>query len=339
MKRSGAVPGIDAKVAFLRRPEAYTRSTCCVTAHETHMSWVFLTDAEAWKLKKPSRYNHADFRTAEARRRNSEEEVRLNRRLAQDVYLGVVPLALDEGGNMQLGGRGRPIDWLVHMRRLEADLMLDRAIERGTTTDEDAWRLAFKLARFYTESPPVATSEAQYRRELSRDVGANLLELTAPRYGLPRTLVESVCRETQAFLRENPAFFDERVRKQRIVEAHGDLRPEHVCLEPVPVIIDCLEFDRKLRLLDAVSELGFFSLECDRLGAPWFGKTVLETYASATGDIFPDPLLRFYKAYHASQRAKVAIWHLNDAVVPAPSKWVARAVEYLKLGSTVWRAV
>src|SRR5262245_39119237 len=95
-------PGLEAKVAFLSKPEAYSDCAQCVETKQTHSSWVFLTDSHAWKLKKPVRTEYLDLRTPEARRRNCVREIRLNRRLAKDVYQGVVPLTVDKHGNFRL---------------------------------------------------------------------------------------------------------------------------------------------------------------------------------------------------------------------------------------------
>src|SRR5690348_10060399 len=118
-------PGIEQKVAFLSRPESYPGHVELVERKETHMSWIFLTEMHVWKLKKPVRTDYSDFSTVEARRHNASNEVRLNRRLTKDVYLGVVPLALASGGSLRLGGDGEAVDWLVVMRRLPANRMLD----------------------------------------------------------------------------------------------------------------------------------------------------------------------------------------------------------------------
>src|SRR5262249_4067578 len=131
-ERELSLPTVEQKIAFLSRPEAYPEPTRRVEMKETHMSWVFLTDTKAWKLKKPVRYDFLDFSTREARRRDCEEELRLNRRLAPDVYYGIAPLTIDPQGGMRLAGAGETIDWLVRMRRLPADRMLDWAIANQT---------------------------------------------------------------------------------------------------------------------------------------------------------------------------------------------------------------
>lgn len=328
-------PGIADKVEFLSKPENYPIATQNVEVKETHMSWVFLTDTEAWKLKKPVHYDYLDFSTPEARLRNCKEEVRLNCRLAPDVYQGVVPLARDAQGGLRIGGAGEPVDWLVCMRRLPADRMLDRAITDHSYSDTDVRKVGVLLARFYSQLPPVKITPAEYRRRLTADVLADRNELLKPEYALSVDSVRSITNAQLDFLSWQAALFDARVLEGRIVEAHGDLRPEHICLEREPVIIDCLEFNREIRTLDTVSELAFLALECERLGAPLMGDRILKIYCEQTEDRPPDQLLKFYKSYHGCLRAKIALWHLRDHDVGDRMKWVNKAKIYLGLVSQI----
>jgi aminoglycoside phosphotransferase family enzyme len=297
------------------------------------MSWVFLTDTQAWKLKKPVRYDFLDFSTLEARRRDCEEELRLNRRLAADVYYGAVPLTVDSLGDMCLAGAGETIDWLVKMRRLPADLMLDQAIANQAVSAADARKIGALLAGFYMRSLPIEMTASEYRKRLADDICANQRELENPTYALPTDLVESITRAQLEFLEQERELLDRRAQNGKIIEAHGDLRPEHICLEREPVIIDCLEFNQDFRILDTASELAFLALECERLGAPQVGDWILETYSDETGDRPPAQLLAFYKNYHACLRAKIAIWHLKDHGINDTAKWTGRARHYLNLAS------
>jgi aminoglycoside phosphotransferase family enzyme len=332
-----ASPGIAAKVAFLSCPESYPTPPPRVEVVETHMSWVFLTDRHAYKLKKPIHSDCLDFRTLDARRQNCEAEVRLNRRLAANVYEGLVPLRLDPQGQLQLAGTGETVDWLVKMRRLPAARMLDCVIVQGTVHATDVRKVGSLLARCYLQTPSVAMAPATYRRRLADNVQANRRELMKPVYGLSTALVEAVLLAQLAFLEQEPTLFDRRVHAGWILEAHGDLRPEHICLEDEPVIIDCLEFNRELRILDTLSELAFLALECERLGAPAVGARILEVYRTATGDTPPARLLTFYKSYHAALRAKIAIWHLRDPEVRHPATWTDKAQQYLRLAAQLPR--
>ncbi len=327
------IPGIKEKVTFLSQPESYPAPTRTVETKETHMSWVFLTDTQAWKLKKPVRLDYLDFSDPEARRRNCEQEAQLNRRLAPETYLGIAPLILDQQGKMRLGSAGEAIDWLVVMRRLPADRMLDQAIADQTVCEADARKVGSRLARFYKQAQPIAITASEYQQRLAADVRANRQELAKPEYALPTDLLESITNAQLNFLDREPELFDARVRAGKIIEAHGDLRPEHICLESEPVIIDCLEFNQDFRILDSVSELAFLALECERLGARWVGDLILETYRDETGDRPPRRLLVFYKSYHACLRAKIAVWHLQDHEDWA--KWTDKARRYLRLAGSI----
>lgn len=324
-------PSLEAKLGFLGQPGAYPDATSRVDAVETHMSWVFLTDSHAYKLKKPVRYAYLDFSTAEARHLDCEQEVRLNRRLAAEVYLGVVPLVRDAGGCLHLGGEGETVDWLVHMRRLPADRMLDSRLRSGTVEQAEIVRLARRLARFYAESPAEAIAPETYRQDLAGRIEDNLRELASPEFDLPRSRLEHLARLQSGFLQGRAELFDSRVRQCRIVEGHGDLRPEHVCLLAEPVVIDCLEFNREFRILDPADELGYLALECERLHAPHVGRWLLEAYCEASGDAPPDALIHFYQSCRAVLRAKLAMWHLRDDGRHPPGKWVATARNYLDL--------
>ncbi|HSL82704.1 MAG TPA: hypothetical protein VLF66_07995 [Thermoanaerobaculia bacterium] len=335
-------PGLAEKVRFLERPAAYPDRPERVETEETHMAWVFLTDRFAYKLKKPVRYDYLDFSTVEARRRDGVREVALNRRLAAGVYLGIVPLTWEPdapGGPFVLDGEGEVVDWLVKMRRLPSERMLDRAIEDGTVREEDVARAARLLAGFYRDARPVEITPAEYRERFRRDLEEIRRELSRFELRLPAGRLEDVVGALLRFVEDRGRTLDRRVEAGRIVEAHGDLRPEHVCLTPEPVVIDCLEFNRAFRLLDPADELAFLSLECERLGAPWVGERFVEVYRSVTGDRPPPDLFRFYQGFRAALRAKLAAWHTRDDARRNGAEWLAEAADYLEWAEKYVQAI
>lgn len=323
--------GLAEEIAFLERPESYPELPGAVEGIETHLAWVFLTDRHAYKLKKPARSSFADFRSLSARRQDAEDEVRLNRRLAPDVYLGVVALVRDRHGDLALEAEGVPVDWLVKMRRLPHARMLDFAIAAAAVDGVALQSVAELLARFYCEALRVPIAPTEYRRRFHEESADNARALAEPRYGLPTDAIARTLAGQHAFLARWADLLDVRAAAGRIVEGHGDLRPEHVCLGPPPVIIDCVEFNRDFRILDPADELAYLSLECERLGAEEVGATVLARYGTLTGDHPPEALIRFYKSVRAVLRAKLAAWHLDDRTVRYPSQWFNRARAYLAL--------
>lgn len=320
-----------AKLAFLRRPTSFPDPTRRVDTVETHMSWVFLTDDYAYKLKKPVRLAPFDARTLAARRRYCNDEVRLNRRLAPDVYLGVVALRVDAHGRLRLGGDGAVVDWLVQMRRLPARHMLDHALRAGTLHRDDLRRVAAHLAAFYLAAPRLTIDAGAYRAAFARDVDRNRRALVRPVYGLAPGPVRDLCAAQRALLAARPDWFDERVKSHRIVDGHGDLRPEHVCLAPRVAIIDCLEFARAPRIVDPADELGFLALECERLGSPAAALRLLRTYGELTGDRPRAGLVHFYQGFRAGLRARIAIRHLDEEQFRHAPEWRRRAEAYLGL--------
>jgi uncharacterized protein len=326
-------PGLSDKIAALRRPHTYPEPPAEIEAIETHMSWVFLSERFAYKLKKPVRYDFLDFGSLAARRHNCAEEVRLNRRLAPDVYFGSVPLVVTAGGELRLEAQGEPVEWLVKMRRLPADRMLDRLIREGRLQDTEIRATAVLLGEFYRRSPPVGLGASEYWGRLHAGVRETFRELNRPDFCLPAELVGISHDLQMSLLARQPELFDRRVTAGHIVEGHGDLRPEHICLEERPIVFDCLEFNRDFRIIDPADELAFLALECERLGAPEVGARFIAFYTECTGDRPPESLMRFYMAFRASLRAKLAIWHTREVEPVLHEHWHTRAVEYLKLAA------
>jgi len=328
---AGADVSIEKKVAFLRGRDAYHAGVGRVEVIETHMSWVFLTKRLAYKLKKPVRYQFLDFSTLEARRRTCEREVRLNRRLARDIYIGTAPVILLKNNMLRIGGKGIVVDWLVKMRRLPAHRMLDAAIRDNTLRSRDVDRIAELLIGFYRGSPPVSVRPIDYRQRFEEDIRANRRELGRSHFGLGAARVDRLTRAQLAFLRNNGAMLGRRASSGKIIDAHGDLRPEHICLRDRPAIIDCLEFNRRFRLLDPVDELSYLAMECERLGAAAIGEAILHRYFETTADAVATGLTWFYRAFRACLRAKIAIWHIADHGLRDIERWRRRADDYLDL--------
>jgi uncharacterized protein len=321
------------KVRFLRHPASYPEPPRAVEAIESHMSWVFLTDRHAYKLKKPVRYPYLDYGTIEARRANCAAEVRLNRCFAPEVYLGVVPLNVDPSGRLRLGGEGEPCDWLVKMVRMPAERTLEAQIQRGTVDEAQLRQTIHLLTGVYREAAPAEITAEAYRLRFARDVSENLAALTDPAFELSSDLPHIVAAAQQRFLDSKAGLLNARVEAGRVVEGHGDLRPEHIYLRDPPIIMDCLEFNRELRLLDPVDELAYLAIECHRLGAPHLGDLAFETYRADTADRPSDLLIDFYASARAMLRARLAIWHLKDEHRPDAEKWRARTMHYLYIAA------
>jgi len=325
---------IDDKLAHLSSLEAYEPGPAEVIVKETHMSWVFIAGDLVYKLKKPVRYPYLDFRSLAQRERNCREEVRLNRRLAPDVYLEIAALTDEGEGRLVIGGSGRVVDWLVVMRRLPERSLLDHAIATGRVRRGDIVAVADLLAAFYRSETPADLSPASYVEQFAREQIINERVLGDARFDLDGQHLAPILARVRSGLTDEVSLLEERVRSGRIVEGHGDLRPEHVCLTRPPVIIDCLEFSRPLRLIDPFDEVAYLGLECDLLGARWIGPLLRQRLADGLNEHPSHRVIGFYRAYRACLRARLALAHLLDAHPRQPEKWQPLARRYLSLAMT-----
>jgi aminoglycoside phosphotransferase family enzyme len=294
------------------------------------MSWVFLAGDKVYKLKKPVRFPYLDFSTLARREAACREELRLNRRLAPDVYLGVVRLVATEKG-LSIGGRGTTADWLVVMRRLTSEWALDCAIAENRVKTYQLDRLVATLGRFYRHAAPGYVSPQAELVTWHRNISCDCRTLLDRRFGLPSEIVRNIERVQRRFLHERARTVARRARERRIIDGHGDLRPEHIWLTDGIKIIDCLEFNAQLRTVDPFDEIAYLSLECERLGAAWIGDYVKRGVARALHDDPGRDLFLFYRCHRATLRARLAIAHLLEPAPRTPEKWPHRTLAYLQI--------
>jgi aminoglycoside phosphotransferase family enzyme len=320
------------KVAFLSRPDTYVHQVDAVIPRETHMSWVFLAGDRVYKLKKPVRFPYLDFSSLDRREAACRAEVGLNRRLAPDVYIGVAPLALSSAGP-SIGGAGAIADWLVVMHRLDERWALEQVLRERRLDTSQLDRLGATLVRFYRRARPVFLSAGAHVWRWSENLTANCRVLLDPRFGLPSAPVQRVDRIQRRFLAAQRRMLEARVLRHRIVDGHGDLRPEHIWLNAEVRIIDCLEFNPRLRAVDPFDEIAYLDLECERLGAAWAGRYIKSRVECALNDGVPPALFHFYRSYRAMLRARLAIAHLSEPAPRTPEKWPRRALAYLAIAA------
>lgn len=327
-------PDLADKLEFLQRSSAYGAAAPTPECIETHMSWVFLVGDQVYKLKKPVRFPFLDFTTLAAREFYCREEVRLNRRLAPGVYLGLVALQWHDGVFQLRPEEQAPantaddtVDWLVCMRRLPGHRMLDQLIAHGRVAPGDIDALVAVLGAFYRSAAPVALSPDDYLARFQYEQAANREVLLRPQFHLPDAAL--AMDRLDLALAQHADLLRARARSRRVLDGHGDLRPEHVCLLRPPVVIDCLEFNPQLRQADAFDELAYLGMECNMAGAPWIGPRLVSGCAAALGDSPSAALLQLYTAYRALVRARLAMAHLLDPVPRLPDTWPPRASRYI----------
>ncbi len=324
-------PTAEDKVSALLRAEAYPDKPAAVEAIQTHFAWIFLTEEHAYKMKKAMRAPGFDLTDLGARHQTCLAELRLNRRLAPEVYLEVVPLTLDENGALKIHGRGRAVEWLVKMRRLSRDLFLDVAIEKGTVTKAAVQGVAAMLADFYVSQPNAKLDPDAYRARVAAQVEQNVLALASPALHLAQRSVTELGRLQRCALDLLSGEIKDRARPAHVIEAHGDLRPEHIYLGTPHCVIDCLEFSYDLRLFDPFEEIAYLAVECGQAGHEWIADRVADAYRTRSGDSISSRLMNFYKSNRAATRAKIIGWHLLDDELRSLQPWSQIAQKYLDL--------
>ena len=316
---SRVAPGQAGDVsAALARPDFYPDRPTRVEVRETHISWVFLAGDRAYKLKKPLVLPFLDYGTPERRHEMCREEVRLNRRLAPELYLGVRALAATPGG-LELGEEDDPraVDYVVEMRRYDEGSTLAAKLERGELKRGEVVALGGVLARFHARARRVAASGTPVltvERRMTENFH-ELLGVVEQRAEVERVL--ALERFAHSFVAAHAQMLDARARRGLVREGHGDLRAEHVLLGETLQVVDCVEFEPALRELDVADDLAFMVMDLVGRGGDRFAKALVHAYRDAGGDPGEDRLIAFYAAYRALVRAKVAL--LRAAQHPASS--------------------
>ncbi|RMH21792.1 MAG: dephospho-CoA kinase [Acidobacteria bacterium] len=303
-----------------------------MSLEETHVSRVFLGRDEVYKIKRPVDLGFLDFTTIERRRAACEAEVELNRRLAPEVYLGVVPVSRGADGRLRFGGGGEVVDWAVHMRRLRDADRADRRLEQGTLDRPGLERVAQVVASFHAaaradeETARFGTVEA-----IARNVDENFRQTRdrIHRYLDPAEAAE-IERWQHDFLARNRDRFAARIAAGRVRDGHGDLRLEHVYLQqtadgPRVTIIDCIEFNQRFRFADVCADVAFLAMDLAWHRRVDLAEHFLARYARAAQDFDLYPLAGFYESYRAYVRGKVAAMLAADAAVSEATRRRAAA--------------
>lgn len=320
----------------LRDRTAYPWPVDDVEFVETHISWVYLAGDRVVKVKRPVRFSFVDYSTLALRRQACEDEVRLNRLLADDIYLGVVPI-VRTGDGVHVAGEGEVVDWATLMRRIDGREMLDSRLASGRVPADLASRLADRLVPFHLETAPRCDGPDEDVLADQEEVLRENLEDLAPFAGnpLPKLELRLVRTAIERFLEECRVEMLNRVAGGWIREGHGDLRCEHVVVpDEGPVhVYDCVEFSRELRCADVASDIAFLLMDLVRLDAP--SGTIdelLRRYRQAGAEL-PPGMLRLYWIHRALVRTKVHCLQLNQPDPEQRSRSARKAVEYLHMAA------
>lgn len=297
---------------------------------ETNAAIVLLTASRAYKIKKPKKTKHFDHRTSEGRHRTCMAEIDVNTVLAPDVYLGLSRVTLSSVGTVKIDGEGETIDWAIVMRRLPSEHLLDDVIRSGRPVDWAAFHeVMARLEVHYRSAPVKEERHGLYIETLRHEARLNVEHLYRWT-SLLGTDVLRYCESAIEGIEANSEELQAREAKGLVIDGHGDLRPEHICLKP-PVIFDRLEFSETYRIMDVFDELEYLAVESELLGSLEIGARA-KALAMDAGFLPPSPsLARTFRILRSLIRARLTIDHLLDPVPRTPDVWPAKARRYLAL--------
>lgn len=296
------------RIEELLSPAAFPHAAEHIVLKQTHMSWVVLAGPYAYKIRKPVRFDFVDMSTLERRAALCGEELRLNRRFAPDLYLGVVPITRN-GQQLQVGGSGEALEFAVQMHRFDPSQELATQLERKQVDAGDVAAIATRLADAHDRAA-IAPQEEPYGSPtlLAAQMRGNFAPL---REGLRDTALQTLDRLaawTQDSLARLEPGIARRKSSGRVRECHGDLHARNIARwHRQWLAFDCLEFDPALRFIDVMSDVAFLHMDLTRYQRGDLAAQFLSHYLEATGDYGGLPLLPLYATYRALVRAKVDV--------------------------------
>jgi aminoglycoside phosphotransferase family enzyme/predicted kinase len=327
---------LPAAIRALLSPRAYSHEAADIRLVQTHVSYVVLAGAYAYKLRKPVDLGFLDFTSLEARRRDCEAEVRVNSRACESLYYGVEELRHD-GDDYHFGGAGEIVDYAVKMRRLPPERMLSALLASGGVDFDMVGRLVWKVVRFHQ----AAEAGERVRRvgglvALEQAWSDNLRDLQAQALDdAGRAQVEAFRAYGEAFLRANRPLLLRREDEGRVRDCHGDLRADAVCFDDAApdgiCLFDALEFSERLRFTDTGLDIAFLAMDVERRGFAETAAVLLSLYTAAMGDSTLPLVSAFFLCHRALVRAKVAGILAGQKSVPAAQRQAAREEAALHL--------
>ncbi len=304
-----------ALVSAMLDPSSYPHSPADVELRETNTSWVFLAGVLAYKVKKPVRFAFLDYGTVERRHEMCREEIRLNRRLAPDIYLRVVGIARRRGRYLLTAQDDRDaVEYAIEMRRVREERSLESLICGDLLQPSDVDAVARRLARFHSDAA-LAPPRFRQIRVLTQSLDENMRTLGEAGKGvLAAARLDAARRFTQAYMSTKGEPIESRAGGGLVRECHGDLRAEHVIVpaDDDLYVYDCVEFNPELRFIDVASDLAFLIMDLTRLGAVDAASRLLAEYRRAGGEPGDDSLVSFFASFRAWVRAKVACLSAGD---------------------------
>ena len=303
---------------FLSNPENYPEKSKDLKILQTHISFIFILDDYVYKVKKPVNFGFLDFSTLQKRRYYCYKEVEINKRLAKDVYIGVVPISKIKD-KFEFSDRN-PVEYAVKMKKLSREFLLSNLIKKGIK-EKDLVRIADKIAKFHNEAEineyilsmgeiekiKINTDENFEQTEKYKDITIKEKDY------------EFIKKKVNKFYEDFENLFKERIKREKIRDCHGDLRMEHICVLKEDIIIfDAIEFNERFRYHDILNDIAFLTMEMDYEGFEREKKIIEDNWFKICEEGKSEEALKlyhFYLSYRSFVRGKVTSFLLDDPYI------------------------
>ena len=312
-----------AVIDALKRPEAYDEEVLYVKMLQTHISYIFLTGRFAYKIKKPVNFGFLDFTTLDKRKFYCEEEVRLNRRLCGDMYLGVFPITSFKG-SIKVNGPGNIVEYTVKMRELPQEALMSELLKKGKVSSSVIDEIARILSDFHRK--------AETSKEIEKYGSIDIVKFNwDENFSQTRSFIGKTIHQkdfhfirnmVRSFLKSRRDLFELRIKEGKIRECHGDLHSGNIFVTDDRIYIyDAIEFNKRFRYSDVASDVAFLLMDLEFLGRNDLSDILLNRYLEYSGEKedFLE-VLPFYKCYRAYVRGKVTSFKINDPNISAEEK-------------------
>lgn len=301
---------------------------------ETHISWVILCNQIVFKIKKPVFYNFLDFSTLEKRLFYCQQEVVLNRRLVENIYLGVVPIVEQDGKvEISLKERGSVIDYAVMMTRMPTERRMDIMLKNNVVTLDHIEQVAKTLIKFHNDATVVNNADHFNVQHNFNDLEEEI-DYVSSQLGIAQgALIENAIKRSDEFINSYQKVLKMRSELGYIRDCHGDLHSRNIFLLDQPMIFDCIEFNENIRQIDILNELAFFCMDLEAFGHNELSEYFMVCYTKHSSTIHSQEesdLFNYFKAYRANVRAKVNALRAKKSVGDDQVKALFECDKYLK---------
>jgi len=327
----------EKEIQKLLCPEAFPHKVKNLRLKETYISWLIFTGNFVYKIKKPVKYSYLDFSTINKRKFFCKEELKLNRRLSPEIYLDVVPI-LKAGRKLKILKSSKApltkekiLDWTLKMKEIPQKYSLKELVKKGKIREREIQKIAKKIFYFHQMAQTSPEIDEYGKIKLIKKNWEENFEQTKPflREILNENLYSFIKKEIENFLKKEKLLFLKRIKEKKIKDTHGDLHSENIFVTPKGIyIIDCVEFTKRFRYQDIVSDIAFLAMDLDFLERKDLSEFFVQKYNFYLNDKDLFKILPFYKCYRAYIRAKVGCLSLPKADLFSIQKYFSLAFKY-----------